>query len=195
MAYLSDGQPCTIMIKFNADQLRKLDPNESVEPIKRYPLYFILDDVWDTYNIGGIFRLADALAVEKIYICGQSEIPPNHKIAKASVGTYKIVPWEYRSTAVEAIEQLRTTLTPDTGEKSTLKVVSIEQAHNSVPYTKYEYSFPLALIVGNETHGVSQEALLASDAVVELPMHGVNTSLNVIVSAAIVGFHVYNTLI
>lgn len=183
------------MIKLNADQLRKLDADEVVTPVKRFPLYFILDDVWDTYNIGGIFRLADALAVEKIFICGQSEIPPNHKIAKASVGTYKIVPWEYRSTAVEAIEQLRTVLAPAEGEKSNLKIVSIEQAKGSIPYTEYDYSFPLALIVGNETHGVSAGALTASDAIVELPMHGVNTSLNVIVSAAIVGFHVYNKLI
>lgn len=183
------------MIKLNADQLRKLDADEVVTPVKRFPLYFILDDVWDTYNIGGIFRLADALAVEKIFICGQSEIPPNHKIAKASVGTYKIVPWEYRSTAVEAIEQLRTVLAPADGEESNLKIVSIEQAKGSIPYTEYDYSFPLALIVGNETHGVSADALKASDAIVELPMHGVNTSLNVIVSAAIVGFHVYNTLV
>lgn len=181
------------MTQLNADQLRKLDADEVVAPIKRFPLYLILDDVWDTYNIGGIFRLADALAVEKIFICGQSEIPPNHKIAKASVGTYKIVPWEYRSTTVEAIEQLRTLYS---GEKeSGLKIVSIEQAQGSIPYTKYDYSFPLALIVGNETHGVCAEALAASDAIVELPMHGINKSLNVIVSAAIVGFHVYNKLV
>lgn len=194
MDCLLDGPRYIIMTKFNADQLRKLDPNETVEPIKRFPLYFILDDVWDTYNIGGIFRLADALAVEKIYICGQSEIPPNHKIAKASVGTYKIVPWEYRSTAVEAIEQLRTQYA-STNNENDLKIISIEQADSSIPYTKYDYSFPLALIVGNETHGVCAEALAASDAIVELPMHGVNKSLNVIVSAAIVGFHVYNKLV
>lgn len=181
------------MTQLNADQLRKLDADQVIAPAKRFPLYFILDDVWDTYNIGGIFRLADALAVEKIFICGQSEIPPNHKIAKASVGTYKIVPWEYRSTTVEAIEQLRTQYAGNT--ESNLKIVSIEQAESSIPYTKYDYSFPLALIVGNETHGVCAEALAASDAIVELPMHGVNKSLNVIVSAAIVGFHVYNKLV
>ena len=182
------------MTQLNADQLRKLDADQVVAPAKRFPLYFILDDVWDTYNIGGIFRLADALAVEKIFICGQSEIPPNHKIAKASVGTYKIVPWEYRSTTVEAIEQLRTLYAATEGESS-LKIVSIEQAKGSIPYTEYDYSFPLALIVGNETHGVCAEALAASDAIVELPMHGINKSLNVIVSAAIVGFHVYNKLV
>lgn len=183
------------MIKLNADQLRKLEPEKDkvVAPIKRFPLYLILDDVWDTYNIGGLFRLADALAAEKIYICGQSEIPPNHKIAKASVGTYKIVPWEYRSTAVEAIEKLRGQSSPFGGRE--VSVVAIEQAKKSIPYTEFDYSFPLALVVGNETHGVSAETLALCDTILEIPMHGVNSSLNVIVSAAIVGFHAYAKIV
>lgn len=176
------------MTQLNADQLRKLENPENIVPIKRHPLYLILDDVWDTYNIGGIFRLADALAVEKIFICGQSEIPPNHKIAKASVGTYKIVPWEYRATAVEAVEKLRV-------EKPEIKVLAIEQSNSSVPYAEYDYSFPLALVVGNETHGVCAAAMKASDATLEIPMYGVNKSLNVIISAAIVAFHVYEKIV
>ncbi len=176
------------MTQLNADQLRKLENPENIAPIKRHPLYLILDDVWDTYNIGGIFRLADALAAEKIFICGQSEIPPNHKIAKASVGTYKIVPWEYRATAVEAIQKLRES-------EPLVKVLAIEQSDSSVPYTNYDYSLPLALVVGNETHGVAQETMQVCDATLEIPMHGINKSLNVIVSAAIVAFHVYEKVV
>lgn len=188
-------------MKLNADQLRKLEQSQNIEQPKRFPLYLILDNVWDTYNIGGLFRLADALAAEKIFICGQSEIPPNHKIAKASVGTYKIVPWEYRSTAVEAIEKLRAAeaekLRTRELEKESLsiEVVAVEQTANSIPYTTFEYSFPLALVVGNETHGVSKGALDVCDATVEIPLYGVNTSLNVIISAAIVGFYAYQKLL
>src|SRR3990167_10572134 len=97
-------------MKLNAQQLRELEEKRSIgeiRAIKRNPIYFILDNIYDTYNIGGLFRLADAISTSGIYICGESEIPPNHKIKKASIGTYKVVPWVYKKSTVEAIEELR----------------------------------------------------------------------------------------
>lgn len=171
------------MIRLNSKQLRDIDPvevEEHVQQLKRNPIYLILENVYDTYNIGGIFRLADALAVSKIYLCGEMEIPPHHKIAKASVGTYKIVPWEYKETAKEAIEDLR--------KVDKIQILAVEQSDNSVPYTQAQISFPTALLVGNETYGVLPETLALVDQIVEIPMWGINKSLNVIVSAAIVSY-------
>lgn len=176
-------------MKLNSKQLRDVDPLEievHVRQLKRNPLYLILENVYDTYNIGGLFRLADALAVEKIYLCGEMDIPPHHKIAKASVGTYKIVPWEYKNTAKEAIESLR-------AERSNgidIQIIAVEQSEKSVPFNKVEYAFPVALVVGNETFGVKPETLELVDKIVEIPMWGINKSLNVIVSAAIVSYWV-----
>ena len=102
-------------MKLNSKELRDIPQSEAEHistDIVRRPLYLILENIYDTYNIGGIFRLADALAVSKIYLCGEMETPPNHKIQKASVGTYKIVPWEYKATALEAIDELRQGKTP-----------------------------------------------------------------------------------
>src|SRR3990167_9902735 len=97
-------------MKLNAKALRDI-PTSSAKrhaaTLQRNPIYLILENVYDTYNIGGLFRLADALAVEKIYLCGQMETPPNGRIAKASIGTYKIVPWEYKASAPEAIQEMR----------------------------------------------------------------------------------------
>lgn len=171
----------------NAKELRDLPADHILDDIKRNPMYLILDDVYDTYNIGGLFRLADALAIQKLYICGNSETPPNHRIKKASIGTYKVVPWEYKETALEAIQDLKASLPQ-------LSVVSVELDSHSVPYTSVTYSSPVALIVGNETHGVSQEVLDLSDTIVHIPMHGYNASMNVIVSAAIVSAHVLNEI-
>src|SRR3989344_3188216 len=173
------------MIRLNSKQLREADQSEVEEhakKLKRNPIYLILENVYDTYNIGGLFRLADALAVEKIYLCGEMEVPPHHKIAKASVGTYKIVPWEYKETAKEAIDELRK-------EQKDIVIIAVEQSETSIPYTEAEYTLPCALLVGNETYGVLPETLKAVDQTVEIPMWGVNKSLNVIVSAAIVGYH------
>jgi tRNA G18 (ribose-2'-O)-methylase SpoU len=170
-------------MKLNAKELRDVKEEDIVDKlktIKRRPMYFILENIYDTYNIGGLFRLADALAIEKIYICGESEIPPNSKIKKASIGTYKVVPWEYKKTAKEAIEELRS--------KLKINIIAVEQAKNSIPYSKADYSEPVALILGNETYGVTDDTLKLADQIVEIPMWGINKSLNVIVSAAIVSY-------
>lgn len=182
-------------MKLNAKELRDIDEKEAAEKLKsinRRPIYFILDNIYDTYNIGGLFRLADALAITKLYICGDSEIPPNHKIKKASIGTYKVVPWEYCETATEAIAKFRESKIGNGG--SSPLVLAVEQDKRSVPYTMASYTFPLALVLGNETAGVSREALDVCDGVVEIPMYGINRSLNVIVSAAIVSYWVASTL-
>ncbi len=176
-------------MKLNARELRDVDEKEiqeKLKTIKRRPLYFILENIYDTYNIGGLFRLADALAIEKMYICGESEIPPNHKIKKASIGTYKVVPWEYCKSAKEAIDKLKETV-------KHIKIIAVEQDKTSIPYTKIDYSYPVALILGNETSGITEEILNLTDQIAEIPMWGINKSLNVIVSAAIVSYWTVNS--
>ncbi|MEN9328627.1 MAG: hypothetical protein RI947_1435 [Candidatus Parcubacteria bacterium] len=173
-------------MKLNAKELRDLDEQEIAERLQsvvRHPFYIIVENVYDTYNVGGLFRLADALSVKKLYLCGQMDIPPNHKIKKASIGTYKVVPWEYKKTAQEAIQEIRD------AEKD-VKIYAVEQSDTSVPYQTVPYTFPVALIVGNETYGVLPETMSMADATVEIPMWGINKSLNVIVSAAIVSYWV-----
>lgn len=185
-------------MKLNAKELRDVDETdvkvaEKLKTLKRRPMYFILENIYDTYNIGGLFRLADALAIEKMYICGESEIPPNSKIKKASIGTYKVVNWEYKKTAREAIDDLKSKYqNPSSKQIPNIKIIAVEQAKNSVPYQKADYSGPVALILGNETYGVTPETLKLADTIVEIPMFGINKSLNVIVSAAIVSYWAVN---
>ena len=193
-------------MKLNAKELRDVDETdakvtEKLKSIKRRPMYFILENIYDTYNIGGLFRLADALAIEKMYICGESEIPPNSKIKKASIGTYKVVPWEYAKTVEEVVIRLRSQYRKtsdvkrknDTGiitekHSNDIQIIAVEQHKTSVPYTMINYSEPVALILGNETSGIMKETLALVDHIAEIPMWGINKSLNVIVSAAIVSY-------
>lgn len=168
------------MIKLNAKQLRTQQVDvELARSIRKNPIYIIVDNVLDTYNVGALFRLADAVAVEKIYLCGQTETPPNPKIKKASVNTWQWVEWEYAPTAVEAIQRIR-------GQKSGISIIAVEQNEKSIPLNSLKPKFPVAIIVGNETYGVSKDALEMADTIVELPMYGINTSLNVMVSCGIV---------
>jgi len=192
-------------MKLNAKELRDVkeeDITDKLKLIKRRPIYFILENIYDTYNIGGLFRLADALAIEKMYICGESEIPPNSKIKKASIGTYKVVPWEYCKTAKEAVIKFKDESVKFLSQRgpypesekisraSSSLVIAVEQHKTSIPYTKADYISPVALILGNETYGVTSETLKLADTIVEIPMFGINKSLNVIVSAAIVSYWV-----
>jgi tRNA G18 (ribose-2'-O)-methylase SpoU len=169
-------------VKLKAAQLRTTKPSKGdLGKIKRRDIYFILDNILDTYNVGGIFRLADALGVKKVFLCGETETPPNPRIKKASINTTEWVTWEYAPTAVGAIEDLRLKI-------KDLKIVAVEQDGKSVPYTEIDYKLPLVLVVGNETTGISKEVLELCDYVAEIPMWGVNTSLNVILSLGIVSY-------
>lgn len=172
------------MQKLKPVELRLMTVSEEErKKVKKNPVYIILDNVLDTYNIGAVFRLADAVAAEKVLLCGGTETPPNHRIKKASINTTEWVEWQYTSTAVEAISNLKSQIV-------NIQIIAVEQDERSVPYNTVEYAFPVALVVGHETDGVSKEVLDLCDQIVEIPMWGVNTSLNVMVSLGIVLFEV-----
>lgn len=170
------------MIKLVAKELRTTAPTKKdLSKIKRREIYLVLDDVLDTYNVGGIFRLSDAISAKKVILCGQTETPPNSRIKKASINTTEWISWEYQENSLLAIEKLRK-------EVPNIQIIAVEQDEKSIPYTEIDFKLPLALIVGNETTGVSKEVLGKCDFVAEIPMFGVNTSLNVIISLAVVAF-------
>ncbi len=195
------------MIKLNAKELRTSSPiSHGAASIKKNPIFIILDNVLDTYNVGSIFRLADAVAAEKVYLCGETLTPPNHRIKKASINTWQWVQWEYCNSAIEAIEKARKSVIlasearpeSDSGvsrlsrdpQNDELRVICVEQDERSIPYTEMKTEFPVAIVVGNETYGVSKEVLDMADQIVEIPMWGVNKSLNVMVSLGIVLYKV-----
>ncbi|PIV71185.1 hypothetical protein COW57_00945 [Candidatus Roizmanbacteria bacterium CG17_big_fil_post_rev_8_21_14_2_50_39_7] len=200
-------------MKLNAQQLRTASESEAAKATlkMRNPLYLILENVYDTYNIGGLFRLADGLNVTKMYLCGQMEKPPHTRIEKASIGTYKVVPWAYFPSVAEALDDIRKSCNTqhitcnishdknDTCYKlhatcTNLQVIAVEQDEHSVPYTQIQFTSPTALIVGNETYGILPETIKLADRIAEIPMWGINKSLNVIVSAAIVSYEMMHQL-
>ncbi len=178
-------------MKLNSKELRKVDPHavsQARDDLKRQQLFLILENVFDTYNIGGLFRLADGLGVAHMYLCGETTSPPNNRIHKASCGTYKVVPWTYCPSVTDALDVINQRV-DQSGEPSRLTVVSVEQSPTSIPYHDFKATYPIAVIVGNETTGVTPGTLALCDRVLEIPMWGINKSLNVIVSAGIVCYH------
>ena len=169
-------------MKLNSHQLRKSRVGESQKKqkaIKRNPIVLVLDEVLDTYNIGSFFRLADALGAEKIYLCGSVVTPPNLKIHRASIGTWKWIPWQHFNNTQDCLKKLK---------NDGYQIVACEQGKNSVNYQKAKYKFPLAIIAGSEMNGVGESTQKMCDQIIEIPMYGINISLNVLVATAIIAF-------
>ncbi len=175
-------------MKLNSHQLRKSSVGQGShhqKNSKKNPIVLVLDNVLDTYNIGSFFRLGDALNVAKIYLCGPVVTPPNLKIHRASIGTWKWVPWEHYFTTDECLIKLK---------KEGYQIIACEQNKNSVLYNKTNYKFPLAIVAGSEMNGVGESSLKLCDQVVEIPMYGVNKSLNVLVATSVISFKAISEL-
>lgn len=176
-------------MKLNSHQIRKSkigDSQKLQQQIKRNPIILVLDNVLDTYNIGSFFRLADALAVEKICLCGPVVTPPNIKIHRASIGTWKWVPWEQYKNTKECITQLK---------KEGYQIIACEQNKDSINYINAKYNDKVAIIAGSESYGISKDVLNLVDKIVEIPMFGINISLNVLVATSVISFDIVSKLV
>ena len=159
------------------DELRenKIDRN-SFSRVMRAPIYIVLDSLKSAYNVGSIFRLADALLITKMYLCGTTITPPHHKIKTTSRGTERWIPWEYRKSAVETVRELK---------EAGVFILCAELTAESIDYKKIRPSFPVCLILGREYDGVSPEVLDLADSIVSLPIYGMTNSLNVASTASV----------
>jgi 23S rRNA (guanosine2251-2'-O)-methyltransferase len=144
-------------------------------------LAIILQSIAYPVNVGSIFRIADACNVQHLVLTGITPTPPHPTILKVGRAKDTRVPWNYIDSAQTAIQQLRA---------EDYHICALEITDASKPY--YDYSFPekVCLVVGNEDHGVTREALTLCDGAVYVPMFGKGRSLNVHVSLAIVCYHV-----
>ncbi|MDD4937725.1 MAG: TrmH family RNA methyltransferase [Candidatus Shapirobacteria bacterium] len=175
-------------MKLNSHQIRKsreVEAKKMQTAIKRNPIVLVLDNVLDTYNIGSFFRLADAIGAQKIYLCGPVVTPPNIKIHRSSIGTWKWIPWQHFDSTIDCLKQLKA---------ESFEIIACEQDKNSINYLKAKYKFPIALIAGSESHGVSKEVLKMADKIVEIPMYGINISLNVLVATSIISYDILSKI-
>jgi len=145
------------------------------------PFYVICDNIRSLENIGSIFRTADALKIDKVFLTGICGKPPNDKISKTALGAEKWIDWEYCASAWKLIERLK---------KDKVSIIALEQTEKSLPYTKLKPKFPLALVIGNELKGVSPSILKRADKKIYLPMFGKKESLNAAVAFGIAAYEI-----
>lgn len=161
---------------------------EQYKEVEKLPVTMVLDNVRSEMNVGSVFRTADAFLIERIVLCGITPQPPKSEIHKTALGAELSVSWQYYATTLDAINVLKS---------EGYTICSIEQVHDSVSLEDYSFNGgdKIAIVLGNEVKGVSQEVVDASDVCVEIPQHGTKHSLNISCCAAIVMWQAYQSAI
>jgi len=157
-------------------ELNRLTP-EAFKSQQKIPLVIVLDNIRSLNNVGSVFRTADCLGIGKIYLCGITGKPPHRDIHKTSLGAENSIEWDYFESITALLKQLKS---------QDYQLCALEQTDNSIDIREFQSTDrPLALILGNEIEGVSDEAIALCDTIVEIPQFGTKHSFNVAVSAGI----------
>jgi tRNA G18 (ribose-2'-O)-methylase SpoU len=166
------------MQKRSMSALNRISPEE-FKASEKMPVVLLLDDVRSAYNVGSIFRTADAFRVEAIYLCGISARPPHKDISKTALGATESVDWKYFPDVLDAANGLR---------QNGYRLYAVEQAEGSISLEEFqpEKGSKLALIFGHEVFGVKDELLKMADGCIEIPQFGTKHSFNVAITAGIV---------
>lgn len=163
----------------------------------------ILHNIRSVYNVGSIFRTAEAAGISKIYLTGYTPTPVDRfdrarkDIQKTALGAEKTIPWEHVSRINSFVKRLR---------EEQFYIIGVEQSKQSVDYKTVQSKQKTALMFGNEVRGLSSIVLKKCDVIVEIPMKGKvvrqahhprytgrgKESLNVAVAAGIVLFRILN---
>jgi len=149
----------------------------------------ILHNIRSNYNVGSIFRTADAFGIEKIYLCGITPQPidrfgrKNNALSKVALGAEEYIESEYFKSTTKLLDKLKT-------QGYTIVAVELDKKSESLNKIKISKSKlkKTALVLGSETDGLSNAILKRADKIIEIPMSGKKESLNVSVAFGIVGY-------
>ena len=157
---------------------RAHQPDESSRP-----LCILAHNLASPDNVGSLFRLADALAVEALYLSGDTPCPPNRRIHKVSRTADNAVAWKKVEQPLALLQQLK---------QVGYRIISLELTTASVPLCELncQPDDKVCLIVGAESHGVEQVLLDASDICIHIPMRGRNSSMNVAMACGIAAYEI-----
>lgn len=150
----------------------------------------LLHDIRSVQNVASIFRMADCLGVNTIYLSGITPGPldrfgfERQDFTKISLGCEKKVRWvRIEGEVLEFIESFKNTV-----------VIALEQAENSVDYKKVEIdaSKKYLIVPGREVEGLDENILKICDVVAEIPQYGDKESLNIFSSMSVACFRFFD---
>jgi 23S rRNA (guanosine2251-2'-O)-methyltransferase len=165
------------MRKLSMDELNRMSVEE-FKLSKKKKIIVVLDNIRSMHNVGSVFRTSDAFLIEAICICGFTAQPPHRDINKTALGATETVDWIYYEKTIDAITALK---------NNDYIIYAVEQTEGSISLENFEVTEkPIAVVLGNEVEGVSNEVLKLVDGCIEIPQLGMKHSLNISVAAGIV---------
>ena len=174
------------MRKLKLDELNRASIDEFKQQ-QKLPVVVVLDNIRSLHNVGSVFRTSDAFAIEGLYLCGITGLPPNREIEKTALGATQSVNWQHFETTIAAIQHLR---------NKGYTILAIEQAESSQMLNTFmpDASKHYALIFGNEVNGVDDEVMKQVDGCIEIPQFGTKHSFNIVISAGIILWDFFSKL-
>ena len=150
----------------------------------------LIHNIRSVFNVGALFRTADAVGITKIILSGYSPTPLDRfgrersDFAKCALGAEKTVPWEYVKTPTTFLKKMH---------EQKFVIVGVEQDSRSVDYKKISKTQKMVFVLGTETTGMTKSLRDKCDVLAEIPMQGKKESLNVSVAAGIVLYRVLDS--
>jgi len=141
------------------------------------PVSVLLENVRSLYNVGAFFRTGDAVSLEKLYLAGITGFPPQKMITKTALGAEETLAWQRASDAREQVLALRA---------RNYEIAAIETSVHAVDLFDWQPQFPVCVLFGHETDGLTPELAALADTHVRIPMLGRKHSLNVATAGGVV---------
>ncbi len=155
---------------------RRLNKIRNTLKQRQFDLKVVLENIHDPHNVSAIFRTCDAVGIPKVSLVYTIEKFP--KIGKkSSASAFKWVDKEKFKSIEECYSSLR---------KNGFKIFASSLCEDSKSIYDLDLSDKVAIVLGNEHRGVSEEATQLADERIMIPMFGMVQSLNVSVAAAII---------
>ena len=179
-------KPLEIIDKLKVKEI-KVNQTANQNPLISEPGQFqvLLEDIRSLWNVGSIFRTADAIGISKLYLCGITGYPPRREISKTALGAEEDIPWTYFCQTLEAVNELK---------KTGVIIIGLERNTDSIDLVKLlkekKVKKPFCLAVGNEVAGLSPELIQSCDYLCDLPMKGKKESLNVASAFAVAAYFI-----
>jgi 23S rRNA (guanosine2251-2'-O)-methyltransferase len=137
----------------------------------------VLHNIRSMYNVGSVFRSADAFGIKELWLSGYTPTPPRPEITKTAIGAEEFIHWTQIDDLADALHSIKT---------DGYQVIGMEQTNLSENLPEFiPESDKIVLVMGSEVTGIDNDILPHLDNTVEIPQYGHKHSLNISVAAGI----------
>ncbi len=172
----------TLNLSIKEDEfLNVTNYDQPEKPRVTLPLVIILDHLRSAFNVGSIFRSADGLGIEHLYLVGYTPTPLDPGVLKTTMGSERSVAWSHWDQMDILIKDLKT---------KNYHLVALETLPEAITLGTFKAPKPMALFLGNERFGLDQKILKQMDEIVSIEMRGIKNSLNVANAMSIFSYEV-----